>query len=61
MTIPAKRAGSKDDARDAGGLADDLRTKTNLRPVYKGVGPFSELRARGSELSGSAPGCDADQ
>jgi len=45
VTMPAKRAGSKDDARDAAALAESLRTGTNLRRVYKGVGPYSELRA----------------
>lgn len=45
VTMPAKRAGLKDDARDAAALAESLRSGTNLRRVYKGVGPFSELRA----------------
>jgi transposase len=45
VTMPAKRAGAKDDARDAAALAESLRTGTNLRRVYKGVGPYSELRA----------------
>jgi len=45
VTMPAKRSGSKDDARDAAFLAESLRSGTNLRRVYKGVGPYSELRA----------------
>jgi transposase len=45
VTVPAKRSGPKDDARDAWVLAESLRTGTNLKRVYKGVGPFSELRA----------------
>jgi transposase len=45
VTMPGKRAGSKDDARDAAALAESLRTGVGLRPVYKGVGPYSELRA----------------
>jgi transposase len=45
VTMPAKRAGPKDDARDAAALAESLRTGTNLRRVYKRVGPYSELRA----------------
>jgi len=45
VTMPAKRAGPKDDARDAAALAEDLRSGTNLRRVYKRVGPYSELRA----------------
>jgi len=45
VTMPAKRSGSKDDARDAAALAESLRSGTNLRRVYKGVGPHSELRA----------------
>jgi transposase len=45
VTMPAKRPGGKDDARDAAALAESLRTSSKLRRVYKGVGPFSELRA----------------
>lgn len=45
VTQPMKRPGPKDDARDAWMLAESLRTGTNLRRVYKGVGPYSELRA----------------
>lgn len=45
VTVPAKQSGPKDDARDAWGLAESLRSGTNLRRVYKGVGPYSELRA----------------
>ena len=45
VTMPAKRTGSKDDERDAAALAENLRTGTNLRRVYKRVGPYSELRA----------------
>ena len=45
VTIPAKRAGSKDDARDAAGPAENLRIGADQRRVYKGVGPYSELRA----------------
>jgi len=45
VTMPEKRAGPKDDAKDAAGLAESLRSNTNLRRVYKGVGPYSELRA----------------
>ena len=45
VTMPAKRAGLKDDERDAAALAESLRSGTNLRRVYKGVGPYSELRA----------------
>jgi transposase len=42
---PSKRAGPKDDARDAAALAESLRTGSCSRRVYKGVGPYSELRA----------------
>jgi transposase len=45
VTMPPKRTGSKDDARDAAALAESLRSGTNLRRVYKGSGPYSELRA----------------
>lgn len=45
VTMPAKRAGLKDDTRDAAALAESLRIGANLRRVYKGVGPYSELRA----------------
>ena len=45
VTMPAKRTGSKNDARDAVALAESLRNGTSLRRVYKGVGPYSELRA----------------
>lgn len=45
VTMPGKRTGSKDDARDAAALAESLRTGVGLRRVYKAVGPYSELRA----------------
>jgi len=45
VTIPAKRAGPKDDARDAAALAESLRSGAHLRRVYKNVGPYTELRA----------------
>jgi transposase len=45
VVMPGKRPGAKDDARDAAALAESLRTGHNLRRVYKGVGPYSELRA----------------
>jgi transposase len=45
VTLPAKRSGPKDDARDAAALAESLRSGSNLRRVYKSVGPYSELRA----------------
>jgi hypothetical protein len=46
VTVPPKHSGGpKDDARDAWNLAESLRTGANLKPVYKGVGPYSELRA----------------
>jgi transposase len=45
VTMPAKRAGPKDEARDAAALAEGLRSGTHLRRVYKRVGPYSELRA----------------
>lgn len=45
VTMAGKRPGPKDDARDAWTLAESLRSGTNLRRVYKGVGPYSELRA----------------
>jgi transposase len=45
VTMPAKRIGPKDDARDAAALAESLRSGVGLRRVYKGVGPYSELRA----------------
>jgi transposase len=45
VIIPEKRVGSKDDARDAWKLAEDLRVGAVKRRVYKKVGPYSELRA----------------
>ena len=45
VTMPGKHPGPKDDARDALMLAESLRNGTNLRRVYKGIGPYSELRA----------------
>lgn len=45
VTMPSKRPGPKDDARDALMLAESLRTNSGLRRVYKSVGPYSELRA----------------
>ncbi len=49
VTMPAKRPGPKDDARDALMLAESLRTNSGLRRVYKSVGPYSELRAAAPE------------
>ncbi|HTP25993.1 MAG TPA: transposase [Anaeromyxobacteraceae bacterium] len=45
VIVPEKRFGSKDDARDALSLAEDLRVGAIKRRVYKRVGPYSELRA----------------
>ncbi len=45
VTMPARRAGQKDDARDALGLAEGLRTGAIRQRVYKACGPYSELRA----------------
>lgn len=45
VTMPSKRPGPKDDARDALMLAEGLRTNSGLCRVYKNVGPYSELRA----------------
>jgi len=45
VTVPARRAGSKDDAQDALELAEGLRTGAIKRRVYKRCGPYSELRA----------------
>jgi len=45
VTIPEKHLGPKDDARDAWQLAESLRTGAIKRRVYKGLGPYSELRA----------------
>src|ERR671926_625464 len=45
VTIPDKRPGPKDDARDAWELAEHLRTGAIKRRVYKCQGPYSELRA----------------
>src|SRR3990172_8503081 len=45
VTIPEKHLGPKDDARDAWQLAESLRTGAIKRRVYKGLGPYSHLRA----------------
>jgi transposase len=45
VTMPTRRAGQKDDARDAFVLADGLRTGAIRQRVYKTCGPYSELRA----------------
>ncbi|HTP27495.1 MAG TPA: transposase [Anaeromyxobacteraceae bacterium] len=45
VTIPPRRGGSKDDARDALQLAEALRTGAIKQRVYKSCGPYSELRA----------------
>lgn len=45
VTMPEKQHGSKDDARDALKLAQDLRAGAIKRRVYKSCGPYSELRA----------------
>ncbi len=45
VTMPARRVGCKDDARDALELAEGLRTGAIKRRVYKSCGPYSELRA----------------
>jgi len=45
VTIPEKRVGPKDDARDTWQLAENLRVGATKRRVYKGLGPYSELRA----------------
>ena len=45
VTVPARRMGCKDDARDALELAEGLRTGAIKRRVYKTCGPCSELRA----------------
>jgi hypothetical protein len=45
VAIPEGHRGQKDDARDAWGLAESLRVGSIKRRVYKGCGPFSELRA----------------
>ncbi len=45
VAIPDKTKGTKDDARDAWGLAEDLRIGGIKRRVYKDQGPFTELRA----------------
>lgn len=45
VTMPTRRAGQKDDARDALALADGLRTGGIKQRVYKACGPYSELRA----------------
>src|SRR5919206_3758176 len=45
VTIPDKRPGPKDDARDAWELAENLRAGAFKRRVYKCQGPYSELRA----------------
>ena len=45
VTIPTRRFGCKDDARDALELAEGLRTGAIKRRVYKKCGPYSELRA----------------
>jgi transposase len=45
VVIPDRPRGSKDDAKDAWGLAESLRIGGIKRRVYKDHGPFSELRA----------------
>jgi hypothetical protein len=45
VTMPGRRAGQKDDARDALQLAEGLRTGAIKQHVYKACGPYSELRA----------------
>jgi len=45
VTMPERRVGQKDDARDALDLAEGLRTGAIKRQVYKACGPYSELRA----------------
>lgn len=45
VTMPERRTGCKDDARDALELAEGLRTGAIKRRVYKKCGPYSELRA----------------
>lgn len=45
VIVPDAHHGPKDDARDAWGLAECLRIGAIKRRVYKGCGPFSELRA----------------
>ncbi len=45
VTMPAKRAGRKDDSTDAWHLAEGLRTGSIKQRVYKISGPYSELRA----------------
>src|SRR5690349_7423071 len=44
VTMPPRRVGQKDDARDALGLAEGLRTGAIRQRVYKACGPYSELR-----------------
>lgn len=45
VTVPEKRQGPKDDARDAWQLAEALRAGAIKRRVYKAHGPYSELKA----------------
>ena len=45
VTMPVRREGCKDDARDALQLAEGLRTGSIRQRVYKACGPYSELRA----------------
>lgn len=45
VTIPGKRIGPKDDARDTWELAESLRVGAIKQRVYKNLGPYSELRA----------------
>ena len=45
VTMPPRRPGQKDDARDALQLAQGLRTGAITQRVYKACGPYSELRA----------------
>jgi len=45
VTMPSRRAGQKDDAKDALQLAEGLRTGAIKQRVYKLCGPYSELRA----------------
>lgn len=46
VTHVTESRGPKDDARDAYALAERLRTGAIAKPVFKGVGPYSELRQR---------------
>ena len=44
VVVPDRSMGNKNDALDARGLADAIRLNRRLKQVYKGEGPFSELR-----------------